>query len=160
MPRKIMFSNVELVTVMLATSWCWWLYDGNWFEVEFEWWNLRLVAELLCWRLFSLCWWFSECSKSVTNTFGLQHPLPTSMKPFSISSSHEITSRKPNKAHSRPLLRRKLLRLEMFFRDHSKRNQTIKLTKRSERTVYFRSSMIHIFSIWGPYILADRIFYI
>ena len=26
-----------------------------------------LVAESLCWRLFSLCWWFSQCIKSVTN---------------------------------------------------------------------------------------------
>ena len=26
-----------------------------------------LVAESLCWRLFSLCWRFSQCIKSVTN---------------------------------------------------------------------------------------------
>ena len=26
-----------------------------------------LVTEPLCWRLFSLCWWFSQCIKSVTN---------------------------------------------------------------------------------------------
>ena len=44
---------------MLVTSLCWWLYDGDWFEM--------LVAESLCWRLFSLCWWFSQCIKSVTN---------------------------------------------------------------------------------------------
>ena len=47
------------VTVMLVISLCWWLYDGDWFEM--------LVAESLCWRLFSLCWWFSQCIKSVTN---------------------------------------------------------------------------------------------
>ena len=47
------------VTVMLVTSLCWWLYDGDWFEM--------LVAESLCWWLFSLCWWFSQCIKSVTN---------------------------------------------------------------------------------------------
>ena len=32
------------VTVMSVTSLCWWLYDGDWFEM--------LVAEWLCWRLF------------------------------------------------------------------------------------------------------------
>ena len=47
------------MTVMLVTSLCWWLYDGDWFEM--------LVAESLCWRLFSVCWWFSQCIKSVTN---------------------------------------------------------------------------------------------
>ena len=26
-----------------------------------------LVAESLCWRLFSWCWWFSQCIQSVTN---------------------------------------------------------------------------------------------
>ena len=38
------------MTVMLVTSFRWWLYD--WFEM--------LVAE-------SLCWWFSQCIKSATN---------------------------------------------------------------------------------------------
>ena len=47
------------VTVMLVTSLCWWLYDGNWFQM--------LVAESLCWWLFSLCWWFFQWIKSVTN---------------------------------------------------------------------------------------------
>ena len=37
---------------MLVTSLCWWLYDGDWFQM--------LVAE-------SLCWWFFQCIKSVTN---------------------------------------------------------------------------------------------
>jgi len=50
---------VGSVTVMLVTSWCWWLYVDDWFRM--------LVAELLCWWLFSLCWWFSQCIKSVTN---------------------------------------------------------------------------------------------
>ena len=50
-----------MVKVMLVTSLCWWLYDGDWFEM--------LVAESLCWRLFSLCWWFSQCIKSVINIF-------------------------------------------------------------------------------------------
>ena len=40
-------------------QWCWWLYDCDWFQT--------LVAESLCWRLFSLFWWFSQCIKSVTN---------------------------------------------------------------------------------------------
>ena len=47
------------VTVMLVTSLCWWLYDGDWFEM--------LVAESLCWRFESLFWWFSHCIWSVTN---------------------------------------------------------------------------------------------
>ena len=50
------------VTVMSVTLLCWWLYDGDLFEM--------LVAESLCWRLFSLCWRFSQCIKSVTRTFG------------------------------------------------------------------------------------------
>ena len=53
----------QLVTVMLVTSLCWWLYDGDWFEM--------LVAESLCWWLFSLYWWFSLCIKSVTNISNL-----------------------------------------------------------------------------------------
>ena len=43
---------LDEVTVMLVTSLCWWLYDGDRFEM--------LVAE-------SLCWWFFQCIKSVTN---------------------------------------------------------------------------------------------
>ena len=45
--------------VMLVTTWCWWFYDSDRFKM--------LVTESLCWRLFSLCWWFSQCIKSVTN---------------------------------------------------------------------------------------------
>ena len=30
-----------------------------------------LTAESLCWRLFSLCWWFSQCIKSGTNISNL-----------------------------------------------------------------------------------------
>ena len=30
-----------------------------------------LVAESLCWRLFLLCWWFSQCIKSATNISNL-----------------------------------------------------------------------------------------
>ena len=40
------------VAVMLVTSLCWWLYDGDIFEM--------LVAKSLCWR-------FSQCIKSVSN---------------------------------------------------------------------------------------------
>ena len=53
---------IRTVTVMLVTSLCWWLYDGDWFEM--------LVAESLCWWLFPLCWWFSQ-SESVTNISNL-----------------------------------------------------------------------------------------
>ena len=56
------------VTVMLVTSLYWWLYDGNWIEM--------LVAESLCWRLFSLWWWFFLCINSVTNILNLS---PTSV---------------------------------------------------------------------------------
>ena len=45
--------------MILVTSLCWWLYDGDWFQM--------LVAESFCWRLFLLCWRFSQCIKSVTN---------------------------------------------------------------------------------------------
>ena len=51
--------TVQMVTVMLVTSLCWWLYDGDRFEM--------LVTESLCWWFFSLCWWFFQCIKSVTN---------------------------------------------------------------------------------------------
>ena len=53
------FNECQQVTVMLVTSLFWWLYDGDWFQM--------LVAESLCWRLFTLCWWFSQCIISVTN---------------------------------------------------------------------------------------------
>jgi len=49
----------DLVTAMLVTSLCWWLYDGDLFQM--------LVAESLYWRLFSLCWWFSQYIKSIMN---------------------------------------------------------------------------------------------
>ena len=55
--------RIGTVTVMLVTSLCWWLCDGDWFQM--------LVAESLCWRLFSLCWWFSQCINSVTNISNL-----------------------------------------------------------------------------------------
>ena len=51
------------MTVILVTSLCWWLYDGDWFQM--------LVTESLCWRLFSLCSWFLQCIKSVTNILNL-----------------------------------------------------------------------------------------
>ena len=62
------------VTVMLVTSLCWWLYDGDQFEM--------LVAKSLCWRFF-------QCIKSVTNilnayTFCLHHSSPTSMSAFEV----------------------------------------------------------------------------
>ena len=68
------------------------LNDGESYVGDMTNWFKMLVAEL-CWRLVSLCWWFSQCIKShtghqhlklVTNTFGLQrkyYPSPTSMKP-------------------------------------------------------------------------------
>ena len=78
------------VTVMLVTSLCWWLYDGDWFQM--------LVAESLCWRLFSLCWRFSQCIKSVTNILNRspisqtchQHILPqTSVTNIDVTSKIE-----------------------------------------------------------------------
>ena len=39
-------------------QWCWWhCYVGD----------FMVVTVLRCWRLFSLCWWFFQCIKSVTN---------------------------------------------------------------------------------------------
>ena len=40
------------VRILYGWKWCWWLYDGDRFEM--------LVAE-------SLCWWFFQDIKSVTN---------------------------------------------------------------------------------------------
>ena len=66
------------VTVMLMTSLCWWLYDGDWFQI--------LVAE--CWRFFRYVGDFlnvlnrSPNLSHICHTFGLQHPSPTSMSPF------------------------------------------------------------------------------
>ena len=57
--QRLSGGHAKVVTVMLVTSLCWWLYDGDWFEM--------LVTESFCWRLFSLCWWFSQCIKSVIN---------------------------------------------------------------------------------------------
>ena len=71
---------------MLVTSLCWWLYDGDWFQM--------LVAESLCWRLSRYVddslnvlnrsptsWIGHQHLKPVTNTLGLQHPSPTLMSP-------------------------------------------------------------------------------
>ena len=44
--------SIRTVIVMLVTSLCWRLYNGDWFQM--------LIAESLCWRL-------SQCIKSVTN---------------------------------------------------------------------------------------------
>ena len=49
--------------VMFVTLLCWWLYDGDWFQM--------LMTESLFWRLFWLCWWFSQCITSVTNISNL-----------------------------------------------------------------------------------------
>ena len=69
--HKVEFCQLlKTVTVMLVTSLCWWLYDGDWLEM--------LEAESLCWRLFSLCWRFSQCIKSVTNISNLS---PTHLVP-------------------------------------------------------------------------------
>ena len=53
----------RMVTVMLVTSLCWWLYDGDWFQM--------LVAESLCWRLFFVMLVIFQCIKSVTNISNL-----------------------------------------------------------------------------------------
>ena len=45
-------------------QWCWWhRYVDDLYQM--------LVAESLCWQLFSLCWWFSQCIKLVTNISNL-----------------------------------------------------------------------------------------
>ena len=75
--------KIFAVTVMLVTSLCWWLYDGDRFEM--------LVAESLCWRLFSLCWWFFQFIKSVTNISNL---LPTYLV-SNIHHQHQCNRRRP-----------------------------------------------------------------
>ena len=52
-------------------KWCWWHNEGESLKM--------LAAEWLCWWLSSLCWRFSKCKESVTNTNGLQHPSPTTI---------------------------------------------------------------------------------
>ena len=43
-------------------QWCWWhRYVGDFMVVT----DFRCWAESLCWRHFSLCWWFSQYNKSV-----------------------------------------------------------------------------------------------
>ena len=44
----------HLASVMLTTTLCWWLYDGNRFKM--------LVTESICWKLFALCWLFLNVS--------------------------------------------------------------------------------------------------
>ena len=44
--------------VMLVTLWWWLIWDVG---------ATNLVAKSLCWRLFTLCWWFSQYIKLVTN---------------------------------------------------------------------------------------------
>ena len=51
--------SVLQVKVIMVTSSCWWIYDGDWFQM--------LVAESLCWRFFSLCWWFSKSFTNILN---------------------------------------------------------------------------------------------
>ena len=49
-----------------------------------------LVAESLCWRLFPLCWWFSQSLKSVTNILSRS---PTSQTCYQhIWSSTSVTN--------------------------------------------------------------------
>ena len=68
---KLWNSPFSMVTVMSVITLCWWFYDGDRFKM--------LVTESLCWRLFSLYWWFFQC---ITNTSRLQYPSPTSMSPI------------------------------------------------------------------------------
>ena len=70
-------ASTKTVTVLLVTLLCWWLYDGDWFEM--------LMAFLLYW------WFLNELNRSptsqtchkhlklVTNTSGLKYSSPTSM---------------------------------------------------------------------------------
>ena len=48
-----------MATAISVTTLCWWLYDGDRFQM--------LVTESLCWWLFLLCWGFIQHIKSVTN---------------------------------------------------------------------------------------------
>ena len=48
-----------------------------------------LVADSSCWRLFSFCWWFSQCFKSVTMVH--QHPeLVTNI--LNLSPTHLVSN--------------------------------------------------------------------
>ena len=49
---------------LISPDRCWWrMLKTKCVDDKFE----MLTAESLCWPLFTLCWWFSQCIKSVTN---------------------------------------------------------------------------------------------
>ena len=76
-------NNWQMTSVMLVTTFCWWLNDGDRFKM--------LLTESLCWRLFSFFMLLIfQCIKSVTNTFRLQHPSPTSMSPIWFQNNYRI----------------------------------------------------------------------
>ena len=63
--------EINLVTVMLMTSLCWWLYVGDFFRYGGDFFNVLNRSPT--------SWIGHQHLKLVTNTFGLQHPSPTSM---------------------------------------------------------------------------------
>ena len=70
----------QLVTVMLVTSLCWWIYDGDWFQNHYVGDFFRYVGDFLnVLNRSSTSWIGHQHLKIVTNTFGRQHPSPTSM---------------------------------------------------------------------------------
>jgi len=76
--------------VMLVTSLCWWLYDGNWFE--------RLVAESLFWRLLSLCNityvgdFLNVLNRDLLNPIIIGHQHPESVTNVSNLSTHLVSN--------------------------------------------------------------------
>ena len=101
--------------MMLVTSLCSWLYDGDWFQM--------LVTESLCWRLFSLCWGFSQCIKSVINISNLS---PTHL----VSNIRHQHRGNPKSSYDPPFVRKT---------DLGELRQWLRLKKRS----------IHM--VWSPW---------
>ena len=80
---KIHFGEIcdsLMSTVMFVTSLRWWFCDGDRF--------VMLVAESLCWRLFSLCWWFSQYMKLVTNILKRSPTSQHIWSPRSVTNIH------------------------------------------------------------------------
>ena len=94
--------NFNLVTVMLVTSLFWWLYDGDWFE--------NLMTKSFCWQLCSLCWWFPQWMKSITNISNLS---PTHLV-SNIRQQHRCNPQMFNRIN-RCFRRLKLLKMNCIF---------------------------------------------
>ena len=68
--KRVNYGTARVI-VMLVISLCWWLYDDDRFEI--------LVAESICWQLFSLCWWFFNALNRSSTYPSCQQHIPSSV---------------------------------------------------------------------------------